>query len=156
MQSVTPLTSLREEQKALVSLLALIKQEQQHLVTAQIDGLAALTAQKSELVTQLAQLASQRHSALEAAGCARQEAGMEAWLANCTDNDAGPLWQEVLGLTREAKELNRVNGILINKHMSNNQSALRALRMPAQGGSTLYGPSGQATSAPASRRFVIG
>ncbi|MBC7858372.1 MAG: flagellar protein FlgN [Burkholderiaceae bacterium] len=156
MQSVTPLTCLREEQKALVSLLALIKLEQQHLVTAQIDGLPAVTAQKSELVHQLGQLANQRHSALEASGCARQESGMEAWLASSGDSGGYALWQEVLGLTREAKELNRVNGILINKHMSNNQSALHALRRPTQGSSTLYGPSGQATNSPASRRFVIG
>ena len=81
---------------------------------------------------------------------------MQAWLADGAERSADALWQEVLGLTREAKELNRVNGILINKHMNNNQSALRALRMPVQGGSALYGPSGQATSALASRRFVIG
>lgn len=156
MQAATPLTCLREEQTALVSLLGLIKQEQQHLIAAQIEGLAELTAQKALLIDRLAELANRRHSALAAAGHLGQEAGMQAWLADGAERSADALWQEVLGLTREAKELNRVNGILINKHMSNNQSALRALRMPVQGGSALYGPSGQATSAFASRRVVIG
>jgi flagellar biosynthesis protein FlgN len=156
MQSDNPITSLRQEHKALVALLTVMKLEQQQLVAARIDGLPALTAEKSQLVAQLTTLASERHAALGAAGFARQEAGMQAWLDRGADSGAGALWQEVLGLTREAKELNRVNGILINKHMSHNQSALNALRAPTQAGSSLYGPSGQATNGAASRRFVLG
>jgi len=155
MPSACPMTSLREEHKAMELLLTLMKQEQQHLIAADIDSLTALTAQKTALVQQMAGLASARHGALAAAGFPAREEGMDAWLAASGDATAAPLWTRVLAQTREAKELNRVNGMLINKHMAHAQGALNAMRPAAQSGA-IYGPSGQTTASPTSRRLVIG
>lgn len=154
MQSVSPMSSLREEQRVITALLAILKQEQQQLVAADIDGLTELTPRKSALVNDMAVLASQRHAALGAAGYKPEEAGMEAWLAASGDATASPLWAEVLELTREAKELNRLNGTLISKHLSHTQGALQALR--PQGQSNFYGPSGQPTSGNLRRGFLAG
>lgn len=155
MQSISPTTSLPEEQQVMTLLLELLKQEQSHLVSADIDSLTEVTAQKSNLVGKMAALANLRHNALGAAGFAAQESGMQAWMTARGNSADIKLWQQVLDLTRAAKEINRVNGMLINKHMVHSQGALNALHPNAQG-SDVYGPSGHASKAPANRRFVIG
>ncbi|NRR30080.1 flagellar protein FlgN [Oxalobacteraceae bacterium] len=156
MQSVSPMNSLRGEQTLMTSLLEVLKQEQAHLIAADIEGLTALTVEKTVLVNQMAVLASQRHSALGAAGYPAQESGMDAWLAASGDSDAPALWHEVLALTQEAKELNRINGMLINRHMSHTQGALNALRPQTQNANHFYGPSGIATTSTPSRGFIVG
>ena len=153
----SPITTLRDEQQLITSVVELMKQEQQFLIGADSDGLDTLTPQKSALVQQMAALSSQRHQALGAAGFAAGEAGMEPWLASCNDAGARTLWLDLLERTRAAKELNRVNGMLINKQMTNTQVVLNAMRTPAGGADAgTYGPSGQTTAGGPSRRFVVG
>ncbi|MDB5935085.1 MAG: hypothetical protein JWQ01_2429 [Massilia sp.] len=152
----SPNSTLRDEQQLIGSLIGLMKQEQQFLVSADTEGLATITPQKAALVQQAAQLAGQRHQALGAAGFTAGEAGMEDWLAG-SDDATRTLWRELLELTREAKELNRVNGMLVNKQMTNTQVVLNAMRTPAGGAEAgVYGPSGQAAAGGPSRRFVVG
>lgn len=157
MQSV--ITSLQEEQRIMTLLLALLKQEQLHLIAAEIDGLTEITTQKTLLVGQMNVLAGQRHSALAGAGFAAQDSAMQAWLNDSVHSSDGDhhasLWQDLLTLTREAKELNRLNGLLINKQMMHSQSGLNALR-PGPQSSDMYGASGHASNVPTSRRFVLG
>jgi flagella synthesis protein FlgN len=155
MQSVTPFSSLRDEQQLMTTLLALMKEEQLHLVAADIDAITELTARKTALVGQLSQLAAQRHQALAAAGFTAAEAGMEDWLAAAHEPQAAPLWKALLDATRQAKEQNRLNSLLVNKHMLHTQGALNAMRPTAQSGN-FYGPSGQPTSNAVNRRVVIG
>jgi flagellar biosynthesis protein FlgN len=153
----TPIDSLQEEHKVMGALLDILKQEQQHLVAADIEGLTELTAEKSALVAQMAALANARHSALGAAGFLAQEAGMADWIAALNDDVATQLWQNLLADTHQAKELNRINGMLINKHMSHTQGALQALRPQATAANSLYGPSGShATTFSKSRGFLAG
>jgi flagella synthesis protein FlgN len=157
MATASPITTLRDEQTLLDSLVELMKQEQQCLISADTDGLAALTPQKSQAVEQMALLAKQRHQALGGAGFAASEAGMQAWLDSCNDPAASTQWHEMLSASRAAKDLNRVNGMLINKQMANNQTVINAMRTPAAGGEAgFYGPSGHTTPAGPSRRFVVG
>jgi flagella synthesis protein FlgN len=153
----SPTTTLHDEQQLIATLIKLMKQEQGFLVSADADGLTAVTPQKSQLVQQMATLAQQRHQTLGAAGFAQDEAGMKDWLDSASDGAATALWQDLLALTREAKELNRVNGMLINKQMNHNQHIINAMRTPANSADAgFYGPSGQPTSGATSRRFVVG
>ena len=157
MATASPITTLADELAVLGSLVELMKQEQQMLVGADTEGLAVITPQKDQLIMQLAALSKQRHQALGAAGCAPREAGMETWLDNAKDGGANEAWQLVLAKTREAKEFNRVNGMLITKHLTHNQNLINAMRTPSTGGEAgVYGPSGQAAPMGPSRRFVIG
>ncbi|HAT30324.1 MAG TPA: flagellar biosynthesis protein FlgN [Janthinobacterium sp.] len=155
MPSVAPMNSLTEEYGLMTELFDLMQQEQALLVAADIDGLTELTARKTPLVQRLAQLSRSRHAALGAAGHPAREEGMNDWLAAEGDEAAAALWSQLLEVTRAAKELNRVNGMLVNKHLAHTQGALNTLRPPAQAGN-FYGPSGQTTSSSSSRRFVIG
>jgi flagella synthesis protein FlgN len=155
MPSATPPNTLPAEQELMSSLYELMQQEQRSLVAANIDELSELTARKSALVAQLAACAKQRHDALAAAGFPPREEGMDAWLAASGDADAGARWTELLTLTRAAKEQNRLNGMLVNKHLAHTQGALASMRPAAQSGN-FYGPSGQTTSSAPSRRLVVG
>ncbi|UVW27913.1 flagella synthesis protein FlgN [Massilia sp. H6] len=153
----TPSATLTAEQQHVTSLLELMKQEQTLLVAAHADGLAELTPRKNALLQGLADLSAERYAALLAADCEGSEAGMDTWLTAAADAAARSQWQQLLDLAGQAKELNRVNGMLINKQLAHNQGVLNAMRMPAgpdAGG--VYGASGQAVASGPSKRFVVG
>lgn len=152
----SPADSLNEENQAASRLLQVLKQEQALLIEADIDQLAAVTEQKSKLVTHMAELASKRHKALGAAGFEPRESGMQPWLASsATPSASTKSWNDLLELARAAKELNRTNGVLINRQMARNQDALGALQGNRQGGN-LYGPNGQSTTKTTTRGLVVG
>ncbi|RZT08998.1 flagella synthesis protein FlgN [Duganella sp. CF402] len=155
MTTVTPLNSLREEEHIMSTLLDVLREEQQLLVTAEIEGLPAVTTRKTALVTQMTLLSAQRHRALGKSGFPAEEAGMDAWIAasGAAREESASLWQSLLQHTREAKELNRVNGMLINKQMGHTQGALQAL---SPKGANFYSPGGISTSLPRSRGFLAG
>lgn len=155
MQSVSPLTSLHEEQRLMASLLELLQQEQKFLLAANIEELTELTLHKSGLIGQLSALASRRHQALAAGGYPAGETGMEPFLADFGDHAARQAWATLLDTTRQAKELNRIGGMLVARHLAHTQGALNTMHPAAQSGN-FYGPSGQTTSSNTSRRVVIG
>jgi flagella synthesis protein FlgN len=96
---------------------------------------------------------------LGAAGFTGQDAGMEPWLASAGADAAegASVWQDLLDKTRAAKELNRVNGMLITKQLSHNQVLINAMRTPtAAADAGVYNPSGQTSFGGPSRRYVLG
>jgi flagellar biosynthesis protein FlgN len=151
-----PAESLGEELNAGNTLLQLLKQEQEHLINADLEALTTLTEEKAKVVARMTELAQQRHRALGANGFEAGETGMQAWL---NSRAAAPAvektWQDLLTLAKQAKELNRTNGLLIGQHMARNQNALNVLQGDPHGG-TMYGPNGQSTSQSSSRRLVVG
>lgn len=155
MHDGAPISMLREEQQLITELLQILKDEQQSLVAADIDRLAALTPRKSEVLMRMGALAATRHAALGEAGFEAREAGMEMWLCTHGTPDDKALWNDVLAQTREAKELNRLNGMLINKQLSHTQGALQALR-PQNPAGNVYGPTGLTATTTTSRGFLAG
>jgi flagella synthesis protein FlgN len=158
MSTASPLNSLREEEHIMSTLLDVLRQEQQLLVKAEIESLQAVTTRKTALVTQMTLLSAQRHRALGKAGFPAQESGMDAWIAASGEarDESAALWQALLAHTREAKELNRINGMLINKQMGHTQGALQALRPQGAAQNNFYGPGGMSTTLPRSRGFLAG
>jgi len=157
MAIASPGATLRDEQQLIASILEVMKQEQQLLVSADADGLSTLTPGKLGLAQRLGELSRLRHRALAGAGFAAGEAGMEPWLAAGADAGARADWERLLDLTRQAKELNRVNGMLLNKQLAHTTGVLNALRgNTGTGASGVYGASGQTLAAGPSRRFVVG
>ena len=153
----SPTQTIAAEHQHLDALVALMKQEQQSLVALDADELSSLTTQKNALLASLSSLSQQRHAALQAAGCEGSEAGMGPWLAASDDGGAREQWERMLDVAREAKELNRVNGMLINKQLAHNQGVLNALRTPTNAPTgAIYGASGQTVGLGASKRYVVG
>lgn len=152
----SPGATLRDEQQVIGSIVELMKTEQQLLIRADTDGLSTLTPNKLQLAQRVATLSRVRHKALAAAGFPAGEAGMEPWLAVGGNTAHRVEWDRLLELTREAKELNRVNGMLVNRQLGQAQAALGELRGPNAGAAGVYGKGGQTLSAGPSRRFAIG
>jgi flagella synthesis protein FlgN len=151
----SPASNLSEENKAARALLDLLKQEQDLLIAAKMEGLVELTGNKEKIVARMTELASQRHSALAAAGFEPKETGMKAWLDKAATNTISKAWAELMTLARAAKEMNRTNGLLISKHLVRNQLTLNVLKGAPQGGN-FYGPDGQTQSGSGLRGLAIG
>lgn len=152
----TPAATFASERQLLDALTGVLKEEQRLLVAADAEGVAGITPRKIQLVQQLAAEAAVRHRALAAAGFAGGETGMEPWLA-AQGPDVRTQWESLLEATREAKELNRVNGMLINKHMAHGQQLLAELGANEAGGNAaVYGPAGMAIGSGPSKKFVVG
>lgn len=153
----SPQQTIAAEHQHLDALVALMKQEQQSLVALDADELSTLTTQKNSLLQNLAALSRQRHTALMAAGCEGSEAGMEPWLKTGGNADIRGQWERMLDVARQAKELNRVNGMLITKQMAHNQGVLNALRTPTNAPTgAIYGASGQTMGLGVSKGYVVG
>jgi flagellar biosynthesis protein FlgN len=156
-RAASPAAHLAQEIEAADRLVALLKQEQEHLIKADIESLIALTEEKSKTVSHISELSMMRHRELASAGLPATDEGMQQWLKSVDQAaPAGRSWSRLLDLMRTAKELNRTNGILINTHMSRNQAALDVLQQNSSQGGAFYGPNGQATAKPAGRGLVVG
>jgi flagella synthesis protein FlgN len=156
MNPINPAASLEQERSAIENLLTVLRQEQMHLIDADVDAMAGVTPEKSRIATEMSELATRRHQTLAAAGFAATEPGMQAWIDGGNASPAArESWKVLLDLAQTAKEMNRVNGLLISQQLGRNQARLNALQGNAQGGS-FYGPNGQATTRIGSRRLVVG
>jgi flagellar biosynthesis protein FlgN len=151
-----PAATLNDEVAVTRELASVLKREQTVLIAADIEALPALTTEKATLVAKIAVLANTRYQALAASGFADEEAGMKAWIDSASASTVAiSSWSALLQAAEAAKELNRVNGLLISKHMARNQATLNVLHGNRQA-TPLYGPNGQPAAAGGSRGLVIG
>ena len=151
-----PADTLGDELAAGRALLQLLKDEQDLLVSADVDRLAVAIEEKGKLVARMTELALRRYGQLTAAGFDGSESGMQAWLQQ--RKPAARIaqdWAALVETAQLAKELNRSNGMLIGQHMARTQSALNVLQGAPEGGQ-MYGPNGQATGAAGGRKLVVG
>lgn len=139
------------EGKTVAAFVALLKEEQAALQNGDIAALEAIVARKTPLAAELDDLAGRRRAALEAAGFTASREGAEAWLSASPDGPATrAAWKTLLAFAAEARELNRVNGELIELRLRNNTQALQTL-LGAGPKEDLYGPDGRPASAGGNR-----
>ncbi|EXI81456.1 MAG: flagella synthesis chaperone protein FlgN [Candidatus Accumulibacter appositus] len=135
--------TLGREIAAAQSFVALLEREQQMLVKGQVDDLLDLVRQKNGLAAELATLAAQRQRLLAASGLLNDRQGMAAWFAaHPGETRMHSAWSALLAVAGQARELNRVNGELIQERMQSNAQALEAL-LGSNAATNLYGPDGQ-------------
>jgi flagella synthesis protein FlgN len=150
-----PSANLHSEQQIMQALQQLLLQEQATLINASIDGLVELMQAKGALVNDLGRHAKQRHAALAARGFNADESGMRDWVASAPSSETESIWNSLLEMTKEARELNRINGMLIGRHLSRNQSELNILQGKPHN-SNFYGRDGQSTGTGVGRGLAIG
>ncbi len=154
---INPADSLMEEHKAIGELTQLLRQEQEQLIAGDIDAIKALTEPKAKAAVRMAELATARHQALAKAGFEADEAGMKEWLASpAASTAAHNSWHDLIVLAEVGKELNRINGTLINKQMVRNQNVLNILQHGNVQGNAVYGPDGQTANKSVKRHIVAG
>ena len=146
------LQTMTAEAVAVQQFVSLLKLEQTSLSNGNIDNLPEFAEQKSKFSVHLNSLAAQRNAALLVLGLPADRAGIEAWFASHPeDHSSKKAWQKTLSLAGEAKELNRLNGELIQMRLQYIAKALDALQSGNKS-LELYGPDGQST-APGNRRI---
>ncbi len=154
MNTPSPAAELHAETDAMRALRALLEREQASLSAGDADGVAALLEEKARLVAAMAGHASQRHQRLATIGFAADERGMQSWLAGAPQ-DACLAWDALMASTRDAHEINRLNGLLLGQLATRNRRALEALGAIGTG-PALYGPAGQTDYAAPKAARVIG
>ncbi len=151
----TPAQTLSQEQQAISLLITALQKEQTLLDQEKVDDLLILLTEKATIIAGMTKLAEQRFMALEAAGFPGSEEGMKQWVHAHGSIENKQLLNDILPLAATAKELNRLNGLLIGKHMSHNQQILDAIQHALQGGK-IYGPDGQSNIKTPGRQLGIG
>ena len=150
-----PANSLQEEITLTSQLVDILKREQAHLIAADINGLKAVTEEKSQVVSKISALTAQRYHALKLAGFDAMEGGMRAWIKSSKQlAEVDQAWANLLQLAQTVKNLNNTNGLLIGKHITYNQNALNVLQGTRATG--FYGPDGQTTNKLRQRGLVVG
>ncbi|EXI76703.1 MAG TPA: flagellar protein FlgN [Candidatus Accumulibacter phosphatis] len=141
---MTDLRQLFAEEVALVRrFVGLLEREQSLLIDGEVDSLPALLRDKNELAARLTAIAEQRSVTLAGEGLSADRAGVAAWFAaHPGEHDARAAWAELLPLATHARELNELNGEVIQLRLQNNAQAIEAL-LGSSGALALYGPDGQ-------------
>lgn len=150
----TPAHSLPQEQAALTRLVAKLRQEQEMLAETAAEGMTDLIGEKATIVAEMTTLAGHRHQMLAAIGYAEDETGMQQWMSEHGTEADREVWAALFDLAQDAKELNRVNGVLIGKKLATNQSALTILQGKSHAGN-FYGPDGQSNNKSSGRRLGV-
>lgn len=140
-----------EKDAALVSeLLNDLQSEQSALVSADLDTIERMVDKRVELLQALGAAANARYDALVTAGFEPNEQGMSAWLKKQSSQVLEQAWLSFQQQLVQAKELNRLNGILINKNFQRNQEKLDALNGKTSA-PQFYGKNGHAHRANTTR-----
>lgn len=133
-----PLQRLLTEEIALYTRLTeLLRNEQQALTQGVADEIVQITAAKGECVNGIQSCENQRQQLL-------QQTGLDGLLQRqTTDTPLGQSWQQLTTLASQARELNQLNGRIINMRLQRTQEALAVLRNN-DSTTPVYGPDGQA------------
>jgi len=139
------LKAISDEAESVQRFVELLTQEQTILTEGKIDELPALADKKEKLATELNTLTRLRSQYLSSQGFATDRTGMQAWSAKHPEHkDATASWNKTLTLAAQAKELNRLNGQVIQLRMQYNSQALEILRRK-ESPLDLYGPDGRSS-----------
>lgn len=146
--------SIEQESRTVSRLIEILEQEQSCLIQADFEQVQTLLEEKSTLLQSLNLLSQERYQWLSTAGYPANESGMSDWLKENREHALQTSWLTMQQALLKAKELNRINGMLINKHLTRNQQLLSTLRGQTES-DQFYGPSGQTTSNGRPRSAVI-
>ena len=135
--------SFEEDNRLVCQLIDVLTREQKHLLSNQISEIEKILTLKGGLLKQINHVAQNRYAALAERDYEPNENGMLNWIASQSNQVTKDNWDNFQSNLFQAKELNRLNGELINRHFNRNQQMLFNLRNAFQP-STTYGKNGQA------------
>ncbi len=146
---------ITQEVELMTSLVQLLQNEEQILIDNAAEKLEGIVAEKNNLLMQIIALEKNRNQQLGQAGFGTDAEGMNSLLSQFSSElDIEANWKSLLELSAAAKENNRTNGILINRQMTRNQTALNILQQNDQT-AAVYGADGQSRLSSNSGRGII-
>lgn len=126
-------------------LLELLTREQTHLIMMKIESIEAMLSEKAALLQKISVTAKNRYDMLASNHFEANEEGMLKWLKLQNNPEINSKWVGFQKVLNQAKEMNRLNGMLINKHFNRNQQLLNTLQGNSNADS-VYGRDGQSKS----------
>jgi flagellar biosynthesis protein FlgN len=153
--SPLPSSSLAAEKLATTRLIETLKQEQELLSgNGEADQIPDVISEKATIVAEMASLADSRHRILNALGLPASEDGMQLWVDQQGNESDKELWNALFDLAQTARELNRLNGLLVGRQLAINQGAMNVLQGKSNG--NFYGPDGQSSMRTSGRPLAVG
>ena len=137
------------EAELIARFVALLEAEQTALTQGNVDELARLSAEKEPLAADLQRLGRQRNDHLVSLMLSADRQVKSAWAAG--KPDASSTWEKTLALAARARDINRLNGELIQMRLQYNSRLLEILQRNTAA-LDLYGPDGK-TSGPGGQRI---
>ncbi|MBC7787637.1 MAG: flagellar protein FlgN [Methylophilaceae bacterium] len=134
--------TFQPESKLMQALIEVLEHEQKILVSNDIIAIEMLMDEKTQLLQKINAASQARYRALQAKGYAPSEVGMEAFIQSDNNLQDKNTWINFQRLLTLAKELNRVNGVLINRHFNRNRETLNDLQ-GNHSARMIYGANGQ-------------
>lgn len=134
--------SFEEDARLMSEFLKLLEREQQSLITNEAAEIEAIVGVKSALLQQVNETAKKRYAVLAGAHFEANENGMVAWVIEQADPKVKKRWDAFQQLLVRAKEMNRLNGLLIAKHFNRNRQMLQGLQNAFKS-NDVYGKNGQ-------------
>jgi len=132
---------LKRETELVARFKSTLLREQEVLRSGNTDGLTELSKEKLSLVDSLNQTGAERSRILSSPSEATID--MQAWLsAHPKETEAAVLWDGLLAAARDARDMNDLNGSLINALHQKTSEALFVLTQ-GQVDQSLYSSSGQ-------------
>jgi flagellar biosynthesis/type III secretory pathway chaperone len=148
---------IAKEVEAFQAFKTLMQSEQKALIAGDVDTLTQITEQKTSRVDELNAIAGKRMAKIKELGFTADRDGMLLWIKGA---GSGPnaLWDSLLELANQIKQLNNINGKLIQTRAQLTQQHLLALLSAINQTASLYGPGGQPDSTPQTNnmRGIIG
>ncbi len=145
------------------SLIFVLEREQKTLISDDIESIEILMDEKAQILQKISSASQARYQQLQVQGYEASETGMASFIQATTPNTAlnttpntsandetANNWMDFQKSLAQAKELNRVNGVLINRHFNRNREMLNDLQGNQhnnQSTSMIYGANGQQSSA---------
>jgi flagella synthesis protein FlgN len=146
--------SFEQDAKLVKILLEELTLEQSALVKGNITLIESIIDRKFTLLQELSSVAKSRYEALANSGFEANESGMVAWIKRQNNVGLQKSWDAFQLMLTRTKEMNRLNGVLINKHFSRNQQILNHLQGKPEAGN-MYGKNGQAKTSAYNRSVLM-
>lgn len=147
--------NLAAETEALRQFLQILHSEQQALKQGNIDKLVEFARLKSEQGVRLSQLGTNLNRLLSQQGLGETPEDIRQLIQREDPDDRHGLaqrWEELLDLAKQAQDMNRLNGAMIEALLKHNQQALAILQEAAKQ-TSLYGPDGHSQAPGIGRRL---
>mgnify|MGYP003422756786 CR=1 FL=1 len=148
------LISFEQDAQLARQLLATLRSEQSALIKTDISAIEVLLDEKSAVMQRMNAVVLSRYEALAANGFEPNELGMAEWLKKQAKPALSDAWTAFKKTLIQAKELNRLNGILISKQFNLNKQLLNHLQGNSSNGD-VYGRNGQAKTQSGSRGALL-
>ncbi len=146
------LSALSDERASALSFVNLLQQEQSFLTENSIDQLQNLAEKKSAHAVSLNELNEVCRRLMGKVVSVSDNASIAAWLHD-NSKEGLLIWQEIRVLAEQARQINQINGELIQMKQRLNQQLLTALTR-AVNQANVYGSDGQTNFSPGSGRSL--